>query len=179
MRTVKVLGLICFLAIGASSQQGATIIGQLIVDGKVYSNTEVKLIPNNSLSQGEIYTTTTDDEGNYRFENVSDGAYSIAFTKSENEQILQRDYYIGKGKDITAEVLRGVSRPSLLGEVTVIASGTQQVDGEVSKTVNIIDGQEMRDRADFALPETLRTIPGFRVQQLGGFGRTASIKTRF
>ena len=36
----------------------------------------------------------------------------------------------------------------------------------------------MRDRADFALPETLRTIPGFRVQQLGGFGRTANIKTR-
>ena len=32
--------------------------------------------------------------------------------------------------------------------------------------------------ADFALVETLRTIPGFRVQQLGGFGRTASIKTR-
>ena len=53
----------------------------------------------------------------------------------------------------------------------------QSID-EVSKTVNIIDGQEMRDRADFALPETLRTIPGFRVQQLGGFGRTANIKTR-
>jgi iron complex outermembrane receptor protein len=36
----------------------------------------------------------------------------------------------------------------------------------------------MRDRADFSLVESLRTIPGFRVQQLGGFGRTASIKTR-
>jgi outer membrane receptor protein involved in Fe transport len=36
----------------------------------------------------------------------------------------------------------------------------------------------MRDRADFALPETLRTIPGFRVQQLGGFGTTANVKTR-
>ncbi|HLM02626.1 MAG TPA: TonB-dependent receptor [Pyrinomonadaceae bacterium] len=49
---------------------------------------------------------------------------------------------------------------------------------EVAKTVSIIDGQEMRDRADFALTDALRTIPGFRVQQLGGFGRTASIKTR-
>ena len=61
--------------------------------------------------------------------------------------------------------------------VTVSANITQTID-EVSKTVNIINGQEMRDRADFALPETLRTIPGFRVQQLGGFGRTVSIKTR-
>jgi iron complex outermembrane receptor protein len=36
----------------------------------------------------------------------------------------------------------------------------------------------MRDRADFTLVDTLRSIPGFRVQQLGGFGKTASIKTR-
>ena len=63
-------------------------------------------------------------------------------------------------------------------QVSVIAAGTQQTIDEVSKTVNIIDAQELRDRADFALVETLRTIPGFRVQQLGGFGRTANIKTR-
>ena len=36
----------------------------------------------------------------------------------------------------------------------------------------------MRDRADFSLIESLRTIPGFRVQQSGGFGRVATIKTR-
>src|SRR4030095_12005183 len=28
------------------------------------------------------------------------------------------------------------------------------------------------------LTDTLRSIPGFRIQQLGGFGRTAHIKTR-
>jgi len=49
---------------------------------------------------------------------------------------------------------------------------------EVSKTVNVIRGREMRERADFTLVESLRSMPGFRVQQTGGFGRTASIKTR-
>ena len=44
--------------------------------------------------------------------------------------------------------------------------------------MNLITAQEMRERADFSLADSLRTIPGFRVQQLGGFGRTASIKTR-
>src|SRR5213075_3449667 len=39
-------------------------------------------------------------------------------------------------------------------------------------------GQQMRERADFALIESLRTIPGFRVAQSGGFGRVATIKTR-
>lgn len=61
--------------------------------------------------------------------------------------------------------------------VTVSADSLQPID-EVSKTVNVIDGQEMRERADFSLVESLRSIPGFRIQQLGGFGRTASIKTR-
>ncbi|MGH9949381.1 MAG: TonB-dependent receptor plug domain-containing protein, partial [Pyrinomonadaceae bacterium] len=49
---------------------------------------------------------------------------------------------------------------------------------QVSKSVNVIDGQEMRDRADITLVDSLRAIPGFRVQQLGGFGRVASIKSR-
>ncbi|MEO5857481.1 MAG: TonB-dependent receptor [Pyrinomonadaceae bacterium] len=61
--------------------------------------------------------------------------------------------------------------------VTVSADKPQPID-EVSKTVNVITGQEMRDRADITLVDSLRTIPGLRVQQLGGFGRTASIKTR-
>lgn len=63
-------------------------------------------------------------------------------------------------------------------ETVNISANTEQTVEQVSKTINIITGQEMRDRADFSLAESLRTIPGFRLQQLGGFGRTATIKTR-
>src|SRR5687768_1724046 len=69
------------------------------------------------------------------------------------------------------------SPQSIRETVTVSADQSQPID-EVSKTVNVISGREMRERADFALVESLRTIPGFRVQQLGGFGRTATVKTR-
>jgi vitamin B12 transporter len=67
--------------------------------------------------------------------------------------------------------------PTIKETVNISASLSQTIE-EVSKTINIISGQEMRDRADFSLVESLKTIPGFRVQQLGGFGRTATIKTR-
>lgn len=67
--------------------------------------------------------------------------------------------------------------PAIKETVTISADSRQTIE-QVSKTVDTIDGQEMRDRADFSLTESLKTIPGFRVQQLGGFGRTASIKTR-
>ena len=69
--------------------------------------------------------------------------------------------------------------PTIREEVTVnISADTNQTIDEVSKTVNVIEAKELRDRADFSLVESLRIIPGFRVQQLGGFGRTANIKTR-
>ncbi len=63
-------------------------------------------------------------------------------------------------------------------ETVNISADTSQTIEEVSKTVNVIGAKEMRERADFSLAETLRVIPGFRISQLGGFGRTASIKTR-
>ncbi|MBX7173444.1 MAG: TonB-dependent receptor [Pyrinomonadaceae bacterium] len=67
--------------------------------------------------------------------------------------------------------------PTVKETVNISANFEQTVE-KVSKTINTISGQEMRDRADFSLVESLKTIPGFRVQQLGGFGRTANIKTR-
>ncbi|MBX3291865.1 MAG: TonB-dependent receptor [Acidobacteria bacterium] len=68
--------------------------------------------------------------------------------------------------------------PQPIRETVIVPADLPQPIDEVSKTVNTITGQEMRERADFSLVETLRSMPGFRVQQLGGFGRTANIKTR-
>ena len=83
------------------------------------------------------------------------------------------------GSSVAAQQATPTPTPTIREEVTVkISADREQTMNEVSKTVDVIDGQEMRDRADFALIETLRTIPGFRVQQSGGFGRLATVKTR-
>ncbi len=63
-------------------------------------------------------------------------------------------------------------------ETVMVAAGTNQPLDDVSKTINVIDSKQLRERGEFSVSETLRTIPGFRVQQLGGFGRIATIKTR-
>lgn len=157
MKILISIFLICFLIISVSAQQGTAVSGRLTFNGRVISNTQIKLV-----SQTQEFDATTDSNGNYRFENVPNGTYLLTF--GENRMQVR--------------VENGTVTISNMGEVSVIASGTTQSIDEVSKTVNIISGQEMRDRADFSLIESLRTIPGFRVQQLGGFGRTASIKTR-
>ncbi|MBK8303607.1 MAG: TonB-dependent receptor [Chloracidobacterium sp.] len=81
------------------------------------------------------------------------------------------------GASAAAQTATPTPTPSIREEVTVSAGESQTIE-QVSKTVDTISAQEMRDRADFSLIESLRTIPGFRVAQSGGFGKLATIKTR-
>ncbi len=166
--------LMLIFVIGISAQMGASVSGQLTENGKVVANASVRLVLQNA--QGIEYTAVTDANGNYGFENVADGNYQIVFVNSQGKQELQRVFIIQKGKDVTAKIVGANTNP--VGEVSVIATGTLQSESQISKTVNVIDNQEIRDRNEFSLTDALRTIPGFRVQQLGGFGKTANIKTR-
>ena len=63
-------------------------------------------------------------------------------------------------------------------QVTVTAQGTAQTVDEVSKAVSVVDQQEIDERDESTISEALRTVPGLRVQQLGGPGSFTSIKTR-
>ncbi|MGC2238147.1 MAG: TonB-dependent receptor [Pyrinomonadaceae bacterium] len=157
MKIIKVLSLICFLWVGILAQQSATVTGQLNDAGKIIVNEKVKLV-----SQTESFETTTDANGNYRFENVANGNYLLVYNDK------QASVKIENGKVSIAE----------LAEVVVISANTTQTIDEVSKSVSVIGNQEIRERNEFSLTDSLRTIPGFRVQQLGGFGRTSSIKSR-
>ena len=142
---------------------------------------ELKHTGNNS----NAISATTDGSGRYSFPAIEPGAYSVTVT------------YAGGGANNSGTQLTLMIRPaethvlnfrvsgsqiilesSKISEVVNVSADTSQPLEEISKTVNSIDGQQLRDRADITLADSLRTIPGFRVQQLGGFGRTASIKSR-
>ena len=157
MKIIKILSFICFLTIGIWAQQSANVAGTLTDDGRIITNQKIKLV-----SQTETFETTTDANGNYNFANIADGDYLLVYNN----------------KQARVTVKNGQVSIANLAEVVVISSGTTQSFDEVSKSVNVIDAQQLRDRADFSLVESLRIIPGFRIQQLGGFGRLASIKTR-
>ena len=178
MKIIKVLSLAFLLTTGILAQQtGANISG--IVGNLGTPLIGAKVILQSATDQAQI--TQTDNNGRYTFENIAAGKYRISVLRSDDSTLITQEIEVKENQSLTIDLTFGINRPTnitKLGEVTVIASGTGQPIDEVSKTVNIIEAQELRDRADFALAETLRTIPGFRVQQLGGFGRTATIKTR-
>nr|MBA2494037.1 carboxypeptidase regulatory-like domain-containing protein [Acidobacteriota bacterium] len=157
MRILSSLFLICFLAINVWAQQSATVVGQLTENGKVISNTQVKLV--SQANKGIELTATTDKDGKYSFENVPNGNYWIVYSDfNGNERSQAINVENGQVFFIDSPIREEVN--------IKIASGVSQPIDEVSKTVNIIDAQEIKWRNEFSLTDALRTIPGFRVQQL-------------
>lgn len=186
MRIVRILSLICLLALCSFAQQEATLTGLVTSCGKPEANSWVRItdVPN----QRVYVTVETDEKGRYRFEKVAPGSYFVtvgrkqygpAYSFFDKNPLALVD---GDTREQDIEVPRdcGMHEWLALPEVpqVFISAGTSQSIDRVSKTVDFIDGQQMRDRADFSLIESLRTIPGFRMAQLGGFGRLATIKTR-
>lgn len=129
------------------------------------------------------FEATSDSKGFFKFENVPSGKYTIRATSQPNNVIEGQITVVG-GKTLYIEMhtsgsVDAMSTLDIREEVNVeIGAGATQPISAVSKSVDVIDAQQMRDRADFSLIESLRTIPGFRVQQSGGFGRVATVKTR-
>ncbi len=169
MKIAFLLVSILCLASVAFSQQ-ATIKGKVTSFGMPVSGVTVL-----ASKDGAEYSDITDLRGEYNILVASPGEYRL-IVKKDNVQ-----FSIGTTTAVRVDGNRSttlhIDLPGISEVVNVAAGEAQRVE-QVSKTVDVIGGQEMRERADFTLIDTLRTIPGFRVQQLGGFGRLATIKTR-
>src|SRR6266516_2395904 len=118
----------------------------------------------------------TGDSGTYRFAQLAPGEYLIeaeaaGFARSAT-QALRIRRNAAETMDISLP-LAGINE-----QVVVTAQGTAQPVDEVSKAVSVVGQQEIDDRDEAAISEALRTVPGLRVQQLGGPGSFTSIKTR-
>ncbi len=120
-------------------------------------------------------TTVTDSSGNYRFERVPAGDYVIEAT-SDGFGRIARTTRIEKDAPATLDLALEIVGPS--ETVLVTAAGTPQTVDEVSKAVSVVSAQEIEQRDEYSIAESLRTVPGLRIQQLGGPGTFARIQTR-
>ncbi|MFM9904855.1 MAG: TonB-dependent receptor domain-containing protein [Pyrinomonadaceae bacterium] len=177
---MKVLLVFCFVFLLAGisfGQEGVYVKGKVTDSVGPVAGVTVTF----TLKKGGDYkrTTTSNDKGEYKV-GIDPGDYTVAASVTVDGRtrvsVPQTTGYLHDVQTVTVDVeLRDV--PTINESVTVAAGESQTVE-QVSKTVDVIDAQEMRDRADFSFIESLRTIPGFRVAQAGGFGKLATIKTR-
>ncbi len=181
MKFLGSLLLVVFFTIGISAQnQGATISGFVRDEGKIVKEDTVFL----TFEDGTVITGKTNSKGFFKFENLKNGEYVLS--GQMRCQQLKENITIDNSEprslnlSFNSSVCISQTQTNIIleEEKVMVAAGTSQPIAEVSKTVNVIDAQEIKDRNEFSLTDALRTVPGFRVQQLGGFGKTANIKTR-
>ena len=174
MKSLFVIALALFLSASMGAQTASSIRG-LIRDGGVRSGPhEVELIG----PDGTKRIARSNQYGDFRFDGLTAGAYKIS--ARIRAQTIEKEVQLNGSERVAVELEfdSALTLGQPIRETVMVSADKPQPIDEVSKTVNVITGQEMRDRADITLVDSLRSVPGFRVQQLGGFGRTASIKTR-
>ena len=120
--------------------------------------------------------TTPDSGGAYSFKHLAPGEYLIEAGATGFALAPAQTIAVTRGQSATLDVALQLS--GLRGSVVITASDTPQTVDEVSKALTVVDMQEIEERNELAIPESLRTVPGLRVQQLGGPGSFTSIKTR-
>jgi len=121
-------------------------------------------------------STSTDPTGTYRFERLGPGEYLVEAKAEGLASANGQRVVVERGQTALLDIRLELS--GVRSTVVITASDTPQSVDEVSKAVSVVDQQEIDERDESAIAEALRTVPGLRVQQLGGPGSFTSIKTR-
>ncbi|MCA1643174.1 MAG: TonB-dependent receptor [Acidobacteria bacterium] len=172
------LAAVCVAACAALAQsQGAAVssITGRVVDprGAGLAGALVTLYAREPLLR---LNAVTDPSGAYRFERLAPGEYLIEADARGFAPAPARRVRLRSGESATADLALEVA--GLRDEVVVTASDTAQAVDEVSKSLTTVTLGEAEERDEYSVAEALRTVPGLRVQQLGGPGSFFSIKTR-
>jgi iron complex outermembrane receptor protein len=181
MRKLRNSGLVviafgfCLLLVpAAAAQTGAAIKGHVKdPQGANLPGAMVTLYPRERTSS---LTTTTDSDGAYSFERLAPGEYLLEARAEGFASANAQQTVVERGKITTLDISLELS--GVRSTVVVTASDSPQAVDEVSKAVTVVGRQDIDERDESAIAESLRVVPGLRVQQLGGPGSFTAIKTR-
>jgi iron complex outermembrane receptor protein len=158
-----------------SAQNGTGINGRVTdAQGASVAGATVSLYQRANAS--EKLTTATNSQGEYRFEKLAAGVFLLEIKAVGFTRVTAKEVTIERSKQATLDVQLEIA--GVKEEVVVIASSTPQTVDEVSKETTVIGSKEIETRDEYSIADALRTVPGLRVQQLGGPGRLTSIKAR-
>lgn len=139
--------------------------------GKALSGATVTL----SSRDGIQLTTQSDDAGLCKFTHLKPGLYLVKAEAKGFKPVVSSEILIdGESADLSLEMrVEGVYI-----EVVVTSTATLQTTDEVSKSLTAISRDEIDQRQEYSVAETLRATPGLRVKIFGGPGGFTSIRMR-
>ena len=162
-------------AVLAQNNAGAAQINVRVTDpqGAILPNAEVTLYTRDNRIR---INSVTDSNGASRFDQLAPGEYLIEAEATGFARAATRVLRLEQNGNASIDIslpLAGVSE-----QVVVTAQATAQSTDEISKAVSVVASREIEERNEATVTDALRTVPGLRIQQLGGPGRLVSIKAR-
>ena len=161
-------------ALSAASSYAAELKGRVLdPSGSATPEARVTAV---QRSTGSRAVAITGSDGTYSLPGLTAGEYLIeAQAPGFGVSAAQRVTLTGDGAE-SLDLSLELQRVSTQVHVTA-AGGAQSVD-EQAKALTVIDADQIADRAEYSIAETIRGVPGVRVQQLGGPGSFVRVLTR-
>jgi len=173
-RMKKYLGLVLIVLTSMIAQgQGRATISGRVADERNANvfGAEVRL----TSRTGGTATTTSDGNGKFEFKNISAGDY-ILEVKAPGFSSTVMPLTVALGQAVTKDVALSVEAVSETVVVTPV--GTAQRVDEASKAIAVLDNQDIESKREISVTESLRGVPGVRVQQQGSPGALTSVRLR-
>ena len=156
----------------AFTQSGSELHGRVTDERNAsIAGAEVRL---RSRAGGEL-SAITDDNGTYSFANVAPGEYVLE-TRANGFASFAVRVSLKRGQSVKSDVRLSID---VISEtVSVTGTGTAQTVDETSKAISVLDNSTIEMKREIGLSESLRGIPGVRVQQQGTPGALTSVRLR-
>ena len=165
--------LLLTLSNAATSQTRANVHGHVTDQRNAnVAGAEVRL---HSRSGVELLAVT-DDDGSYAFKEVSPGDYVLEIKANGFSGYASSEIHVRRGQSTMQNVKLSIETVS--ESVVVTANGTAQSADETSKAVTTVDDRSIEARRELTLSESLRGVPGLRVQQQGSPGELTTLRLR-
>jgi len=160
-------------AVAANAQTTASIHGH--VKDPQNANLATATVKLHGRERTFTVITTTDSSGEYSFDSLAPGDYLVE-AEASGFALATQTARVDRHQTVTLDITLQLS--AIRTAVVITASDTPQTVDEVSKALTVVDNQEIEERNEMTVTESLRVVPGLRVQQLGGPGSFTSIKSR-
>jgi iron complex outermembrane receptor protein len=124
-------------------------------------------------------TTVADIQGQYRVEGLGAGGWLVEADAPGMTRRVAATASIGESDaalDIPLDLKLEVAE--VRTEVVVTATGAPQSTDETAKSLTTLDAADLDKKVEFSVVDALHSVPGIRVQTLGGPGSYARIISR-
>jgi len=173
MRIILIILAVLVLSPSTLAQSATEIHGRVTDQRKAsVAGAEVSL----RSRSGAEFVALTDDNGEYKFKGLAASEYVIEVKAKGFAIFTSKALHLERGQSMSNDIELLVE--AVNGTVVITANGTAQSTDEISKAISVLSDQTIEAKHELTLAESVRGLPGVRIQQQGSYGTVTTIRLR-